>query len=337
MMECSARLGLDAPALITRDPEKHFGFPRVVRAHNRDLLLFYRVGTSHAYDDAVIAMRRSSDDGGSWSQEQVLWSPEPGSSAHNPVAIVAPDGRVVLWTSRYEYGPNLRHPCWWSSSIDHGLTWRPFTVFDPSDDHSCYYVTDVITTSDGLLAADATFPASGSGSCHTRIHHSSDNGATWTVRSRLTNPEENRGDEAGLAETAPGVVLCIHRDRRRADTFRFWSTDAGRTWSARESTRDMLDCTLQRPFLTPIRGGTLVLSGRDCERKRVVAYLSTDNGRTFGHRLEVDRYQEDGAYTTVAPIGSDVCRLIWYSDSHTIPLRPDIKSAVLTVRGLPTT
>ena len=99
----------------------------------------------------------------------------------------------------------------------------------------------------------------------------------------------------------------------------------------------MLDCTLQRPFLTPIRGGTLVLSGRDCERKRVVAYLSTDNGRTFGHRLEVDRYQEDGAYTTVAPIGSDVCRLIWYSDSHTIPLRPDIKSAVLTVQAAEST
>jgi hypothetical protein len=63
-----------------------------------------------------------------------------------------------------------------------------------------------------------------------------------------------------------------------------------------------------------------------------VAYLSTDNGRTFAHRLEVDSYQEDGAYTSVTRIGTEAFLLIWYSDSHTVALRPDIKSTVLTLR-----
>ncbi len=331
-MKPPVRLDLDTLTLITSDPTVHFGFPRVIRAHNGDLLLFYRVGTTHAYDDAVIAMRRSPNDGATWSDEQVLRSLDPGSSAHNPVAIVAPDGRIILWTSRYEYGPSLRHPCWWSSSIDHGVTWRPFTVFDPSETYNCYYVTDAIKTLDGLLAGDATFPVSGSGSCHTRIHHSTDNGLTWSVRSHLTEPEENKGNEVGLVETSPGTILCIHRDRGLADTFRVWSHDGGRTWSARESIRGMLDCVLQRPFLTPIGDGTLLLSGRDYERKRVVAYLSTDNGRTFAHCLEVDSYQEDGAYTSVTRIGTEAFLLIWYSDSHTVALRPDIKSTVLTLR-----
>ena len=335
MTEYAARLELDVPRLLTDDVDVHFGFPRVVRAHNRDLLLFYRVGTTHAHDDAVIAMRRSADNGASWSEEEIIRTLDPGSSAHNPVALVCPDGRVILWTSQYEYGANLRHPCWWSSSADHGRTWHPFSIFDPSETHNCYYVTDAIVISDGLLASDATFPASGAGNCHTRIHHSSDDGATWTVRSLLTQPEENKGDEAGLAETVPGTTLCLHRDRGRTDIYRFWSHDGGRTWSPRESIRDVLDCVLQRPFLTPIRDGVLLLSGRDYKRKRVVAYLSTDGGHTFGRRLEVDTFQEDGAYTTVAPIGTDVCLFIWYSDSHTVPLKPDIKSAVLTVRGLP--
>ena len=44
--------------LVTDTASRHYGFPRMVRACNRDLLLFYRAGTTHAYDDAVIEMRR---------------------------------------------------------------------------------------------------------------------------------------------------------------------------------------------------------------------------------------------------------------------------------------
>ena len=49
--------------LITNSVERHYGFPRLVRAQNGELLLFYRIGTTHAYDDSAIAMRRSSDRG----------------------------------------------------------------------------------------------------------------------------------------------------------------------------------------------------------------------------------------------------------------------------------
>jgi len=33
-----------------------------------------------------------------------------------------------------------------------------------------------------------------------------------------------------------------------------------------------------------------------------VAYLSTDNGRTFGCKQEVDSYVEEGAYTSCVPV-----------------------------------
>ena len=330
-MDSEPRIQLTEPVLLTDDPTVHFGFPRMVRARNGDLLLFYRVGTTHAYDDGIIGMRISSDGGRTWSDQRVLWSVEPGASAQNVVALVAPSGRVVLWTSRYEYGPRVRHPCWWSSSEDHGGTWAPFVVFDSSKDHNCYYVTEAINTSDGSLAGDATFPSTGIGPCHTRIWHSADEGRTWTVRSRLTEPAENRGDEIALMEIRPGTLLCILRDRRRGDVFRFWSYDAGRTWSARESIRDMLDCVLQRPFLTRLGERTMLLTGRDYERRLVVAYLSRDNGGTFAHRTELDSYQQDGAYTTAIPTGPMRCLIAWYSDSHTVPLKPDIKLATVNV------
>lgn len=317
---------------MTTDPANHYGFPRMVRPPNGDLLLFYRVGTTHCQDDAVIAMRRSSDEGVSWSHEQILWRPDTGCSAHNPVALVTESGRILLWVSRYEHGLNKRHPCYWSSSTDQGRTWAPFEVFDPAESHNCYYVTEAIRYSDGLLAGDGTFPASGIGNCHVRIWGSLDDGTVWETRSNLTAPDENDGDEIALAEPSPGQLLCILRDRHRKDLYRCWSEDNGQTWSERESIRDMLDCVLQRPFLTPLNDGTLLLTGRDYNRRTVVAYLSSDLGQTFGEQTVIDSYQEDGAYTTAVTLSEDRCLLAWYSDSHTVPLKPDIKSAVLRIR-----
>ena len=328
-MATNPQLLLAEPTLVTEGADTHYGFPRMVGAANGDLLLFYRIGTTHAYDDAVIGMRASSDEGSTWSEERVLWAVAPGCSAHNPVALVTPSGRILLWTSRYEYGPPLRHPGWWSHSDDDGRTWSAFAVFDTSPEHNSYYVTEAIATSDGLLAGDATFPASGAGPCHARIWHSSDGGDTWAVRSYLTDPGANHGNEIGLMEIEPGVLLCILRDRARADVFRFWSRDGGHTWTPAESIRDMLDCVLQRPFLTRLAPDALLLSGRDFGRRRVVAYLSMDSGQTFGQRLELDEYQEDGAYTTAVPRRPDECLISWYSDSHTTPLKPDIKLASL--------
>ncbi len=331
-MPMDLKLNPEGGSLITGSVDMHYGFPRMVRSQSGDLLLFYRVGTTHAYDDASIGMRRSSDNGKSWSDERILWQCEPGFSAHNPVSIVNAQGRIILWASRFEHGPRLRHPCWWSSSDDHGHTWSTWTMFDPSAHHSCYYVTDAVHTSEGLLAIDATFPVTAEGSCHTRVHFSSDDGVSWACRSNLTSPKDNLGDEAALLETEEDALLCIQRDRIRSDSFRYWSRDGGHTWGERESIRDMLGCVLQRPFLTRLDEKFYLLSGRDFDRKRVVAYLSMDGGQTFGHRLELDIYQKDGGYTTAVRLDRGACLIAWYSDSHTHPLKPDIKTANLTVR-----
>jgi hypothetical protein len=133
------------------------------------------------------------------------------------------------------------------------------------------------------------------------------------------------GDEVALMETEANTILCILRDRERADTFRLWSRDGGFTWSNRESIRAMLDCVLQRPFLTRLDETSYLLSGRDYVRKRVVAFLSVDRGQTFNHRIELDSFQKDGGYTTTLALDSGDCLIAWYSDSHTQPLMPDIK------------
>src|SRR5436189_3243923 len=65
-------------------PEGHYGFPRLVRAANGRLLLFYRVGNEHAAGNSSIGLRHSTDDGRTWSDERTVWRGPDGVSAHNP-------------------------------------------------------------------------------------------------------------------------------------------------------------------------------------------------------------------------------------------------------------
>ena len=111
---------------VSTSRDVHYGFPRMVWAKNGDVLVFYRVGTSHAYDYSQIAMRRSRDVGTTWSEERILHAdPKRDHSSHNPVAFVTKAGRVILWVSSYGFQsePKTRDPGYWSWSDDHGETW----------------------------------------------------------------------------------------------------------------------------------------------------------------------------------------------------------------------
>lgn len=337
-VDSTLRLEITESRGIAVSRDVHYGFSRLVRAGNGKLLLFYRVGTTHAYDYSAITMRASADDGATWSAERVLHrDPDPRHSAHNPVALVTRGGRVLLWASSYGFQvkPRTRNRGYWASSDDDGWTWPEFRIFDTDPARSTYYITDAILTSDGMLAAGTTFPPGGAGNACTLIWHSSDDGRRWSVRSMLTKPDENLRDEVALMETKAGTILCLLRARRQpgADYFkaiyRCWSHDGGRTWSKLENTYSMLDCILQRPFLTRLDPATLLLPGRDLERKLVVACVSTDNGATFAYRRVVDHYNADGAYASAVRLSGSRALMTYYSDSGSAELKPDIKQVFL--------
>ena len=100
------------PVRLAKSPEVHYGFPRMVRTANSDLLLFYRVGTMHARDRSSIVLTRSCDDGKTWSRQRILRTDAPGFSAHNPVPFVTARGRVILWASRFQFStmPPVKGP-----------------------------------------------------------------------------------------------------------------------------------------------------------------------------------------------------------------------------------
>ena len=142
---------------IAADPKTHFGFPRIIRAANGDLLVFYRVGKSHAAGPGKIAMHRSTDDGKTWSPRRIIWEGFPTKTAHNPVAVVTRGGEIVLWCSAYQWKPREKGPCYKSVSKDHGKTWSDFKPFGGNEGFSTYYMVDAIQTADGAAGRVGRF------------------------------------------------------------------------------------------------------------------------------------------------------------------------------------
>ena len=312
------------PRTIVSKPGVHYGFPRIVQAANGHFLLFYRIGNSHAYDHSSVALRRSTDRGVTWGPEQVLFQdPDPARSAHNPVAIVTSTGRILLWLSRFRFAPlpHRREPGAWAHSDDHGATWSPFETFDSDPSRSSYYMTDVIRVRDGILGCMATFPSSGIGNCYAVLWHSADNGISWSVRSQLTTPQANRGDEVALLERSNGDILCLLRTRRQPGSLaypkglsQFLSTDRAQSWQELPNLHSQLGLTLQRPFLTRLSRNQVLLSGRDVETREIVTFFSNDEGSTLHGKKIIDRYAKDGAYTTALPLSRKEVLLVYYAD-----------------------
>lgn len=321
------------PKAVAADPEVHYGFPRLVRTADGRLLLFYRVGLSHASDPAAIAMRTSFDNGKTWSDERIIHRDPDGYCAHNPVAAVAPDGRIILFTSSYNWREGRKLPMYWSHSDDHGDSWAPFTKFDTDASRSTYYMTDVVCADRGLFGMSTGFAPDARTQAHNLFWHSSD-GRQWQVRSVMTKPEDNRGDEVDILPIGAESFMVLLRDRRRQSTWRVWTTDEGRTWSEPEDIGAQVEI-LQRPYLTRLTQSLLLLSGRDRKRALIVVYVSRDSGKTFAERHVIDRFYGDGGYTAGVPLSVSSALLVYYADSSEARGRPDIRQVTLNVLDKP--
>ena len=115
---------------------KSFRIPAIVKASNGDLLAFAegRVAGSGDFGDIDIVMKRSQDDGKSWSAIQTVAAYD-NLQAGNPAPVfdqsdpAYPQGRLFLFyntgnnhENEVRKGNGLRE-VWYKTSTDHGKTW----------------------------------------------------------------------------------------------------------------------------------------------------------------------------------------------------------------------
>lgn len=257
-----------------------FRIPAIIRAGNGDLLAFAEGRRSGCADfgDVDIVMRRSRDNGQSWSPLKIV--AENGYlQAGNPAPLLDsrdprfPTGRLFLL---YNTGNNDEYQnrlgngvreVWYRTSTDHGQTWStPTNItlqvhrprkpdFNPAynfpEDWRSYALTPghAFQLQGGPHAGRLLVPANhsagppqpGFNEYRSHVLYSDDHGQTWSVSANVDIPSAN---EATGAELSDGRVMLNIRQQNgeRRQRLIAISEDGGQNWA-----RIYFDSTLIGP------------------------------------------------------------------------------------------
>jgi hypothetical protein len=340
--------------------------PSVVQASNGDLVLSYNTGSGHS-DSPFVILRRSQDDGATWSPEVVYFSavkPDPGLAR-------TPLGDLLIALVRAD--PNGDAAGAYSRSADDGISWAPFSFFD-NPPAKTFVVDPLLNIGSTMYGAGYGLYAFGTGYAST-VWSSSDDGYNWTKLSELREPGDPGLNETALAQTAPNTLFAMMRSDDNVDTFGRYSSDLGITWGPLISYTAQVGA-LQDPEMIQA-GPALILMGRESTAipgvlpantigypRQLVAFVSYDRGQTFGYGTVLDTYTGetiDGGYSWPilqsgepgprwpeegladragrarceppefsCPEENPEVYVVYYADSHNLR-QPDIKSLRLSV------
>ncbi len=291
--------------------------------------------------DIDLVLRRSTDQGRTWSPMQVIEDPGELWSAANPTTVVdRQTGKVwVLYLRcKPERNTETARPGTDDSQViarwsgDNGATWSDpidLTAVSRDMDDPQWGVT-VIGPGGGIQLESGRLivPAWKHAPYRDFTLYSDDHGGTWQ-RGALV-PGEQGYDESQLVELADGRVVIDMRQNSGPHRWMAVSADQGHTWSPAYEGNQVspVACAVERYAAqrAPDRKERILWTGpRGPGRRALVVRVSYDQGRTFGHERLVS--DELAAYSdlTVLPDNSIGC--LWE--------RGDYKYITFTRFGLP--
>lgn len=276
-------------------------------------------------NDIDLVMKRSTDNGKTWSAMRIIEDPGEKWSAANPATVVdRSNGRLWLLYLRCKPGRSSETARAKTDDIqtlarysdDHGLTWsQPIDLTAVARDMQdarwrCSVVGPggPIQTRAGRLMAAVwkVDPA------EVLAIFSDDHGKSWQ-RGQVV-PGRVGGDENQLVELADGRILMDIRQNSGPHRFLAESTDGGKTWSAPRPGVKVapVACAIERYTLRSAgddRDRILWTGPKGPGRTNLVVLISYDEGKTFGNeRLLWNRH---AAYSDLTILKDKTVGVLW--------------------------
>lgn len=308
----------DAPVDVFRsgDGGYHtFRIPALIMTKRGTLLAFAegRRGSASDTGNIDIVLKRSADQGKTWSELQVV-SDMDGDTIGNPCPVEErKSGRILLPLTfnrgsvsekqMIERTVEDRRAVYLMHSDDDGRTWsRPEEITSSvRKPNWSWYATgpgNGIQTRKGRLLIPCDHAVDGTREFYSHVIYSDDRGATWRIGG-VVGPKTN---ECQMAELRDGTLVLnmrsYHGKNRRAVSR---SKNGGITWS---------DLELDEALIEPVCQASLIAAGdvlyysnpASTKRERMTVKASRDGGRTWNAGRVL--HEGPAAYSSLAALKS---------------------------------
>jgi len=303
-----------------------YRIPAIVTASNGDLIVAIdqRVASCKDLkdnDDINIVIRRSQDNGDTWSEMETVLDYPKGSSASDPSMIVDEvTGEIFLFYNYMDLKAEKDiYYLKYVKSIDNGVSWS-----EPVD------ITNQISKAE--WHSDFKFITSGRGTqtengklLHTlvnlqrglHIFASDDHGQTWYLIDTPISP----ADESKILELQDGSWMVNSRVAKAGLRYVHISTDQGKSWISKpDSTLVDPACNASIIRYSSLKAGDdknpLLFANANSSQGRVnmTVRISYDEGRTWSTGKTV--YAEGSAYSSMTVLANGEVGLVFEKDFY---------------------
>lgn len=303
-----------------------YRIPSLIMAQNGDLIAAIderkiNCGDLRTNKDINIVIRRSEDNGVTWSEIKTIVDLPLGESASDPSMILdETTEKIFLFFNYMDLNTNpevyyLRY----ISSNDHGRTWsKPIDITNqiskPEWNQDFKFITSGrgIQTQSGILLHTLVNLNNG-----LHVFGSKDHGETWFLIDSPIIP----GDESKIVELVDETWMINSRVNKSGLRFVHTSKDKGTTWNSKADST-LIDASCNASFIryTSTKNGflknRLIFSNANSKnmRENLTIKISYDEGKTWKYSKSV--YAGEAAYSSLSILKNGDIGVFFEKDNY---------------------